>query len=281
MAQPETVSILGCGWLGMPLAQRLMALGHPVKGSTTTIHKQEDLDAAGIESYLINLNNRVSDNRLRQFLAAEILVIDIPPSKINGQMGDYVDRMRMIAVAAAENGVRKVLFISSTSVYPKNNQTVNEYTLLHPKRKNGRALVGTENAFHNHPYFQTTVLRLGGLIGYDRVPHKFLAFVANQKHAYERLNLVHRDDAVAAMEAVIQQEAWGQNFNVVADVAPTRQAYYEHAAELLNAFPPEMTTEELPVYKVVSNEKIKRELNFKFQYPDPLGVLDHCLANPS
>lgn len=278
MANRESVSILGCGWLGLPLAKRLMAEGHPVKGSTTTIRRQEELDAAGVESYLIDLNEHVSTNRLKQFLATDILVIDVPPSKVDGQMGDYVDRMRMIAVAAAENGVDKVLFISSTSVYPKNNETVDEYTLLHPKRKNGRALVGTENALHNHPYFQTTVLRFGGLIGYDRVPHKFLAFVANQKHAYDRLNLVHRDDAVAAMETVIYQEAWGETFNVVADYAPTRQAYYEHAAELLNAFPPAMTTDEPPTFKVVSNRKIKETLNFTFQYPDPVAVLDICLA---
>lgn len=281
MSQLESVSILGCGWLGLPFAKNLMALGHPVKGSTTTIRRQEELDANGIESYLIDLNERVSENRLRHFLNTDILVIAIPPSKVDGEMGDYVDRMRMIAVAAAENGVNKVLFISSTSVYPKNNQTVDEYTLLHPKRKNGRALVGTENALHNHPYFQTTVLRMGGLIGYERIPHKFLAFVVNQKHAYDRLNLVHRDDAVAAMEAVITQGAWGETFNVVADVSPTSKAYYEHAAELLNAFPPAMTTEERPAYKVVSNKKIKETLNFTFQYPDPLGVLDRCLANAS
>lgn len=279
MAQSEVVSILGCGWLGLPLARSLMAEGYHVKGSTTTIQKQETLDEAGVESYLIDLNVSVSEKRLSQFLASDILVIDVPPGKISGEMGDYVDRMRMIAVAAAEHQVSKVLFVSSTSVYPRNNQTVDEYTLLHPKNKNGRALLGTENAFHNHPYFRTTVLRLGGLIGYDRIPHKFLAFVVNQKHAYDRLNLVHRDDATAAMKTVITHEAWDETFNVVANVAPTRKDYYERAAELLNAFPPEMTTDEAPSYKVVSNKKIQTELGFTFQYPDPLAVLDICLAD--
>jgi nucleoside-diphosphate-sugar epimerase len=240
-----------------------MAEGYHVKGSTTTIQKQETLDEAGVESYLIDLNVSVSEKRLSQFLASDILVIDVPPSKINGEMGDYVDRMRMIAVAAAEHQVSKVLFVSSTSVYPRNNQTVDEYT----------------NAFHNHPYFRTTVLRLGGLIGYDRIPHKFLAFVVNQKHAYDRLNLVHRDDATAAMKTVITHAAWDETFNVVANVAPTRKDYYERAAELLNAFPPEMTTDEAPSYKVVSNKKIQTELGFTFQYPDPLAVLDICLAD--
>lgn len=281
MAQTEVVSILGCGWLGLPLAKRLMKQGYHVKGSTTTIQKQETLDEAGVESYLIDLNAPVSEKRLSQFLASDTLVIDVPPSKVDGEMGDYVDRIRMIAVAAAEHRVTNLLFVSSTSVYPKNNQTVDEYTLLHPKSKNGRALLETENALHNHPYFRTTVLRLGGLIGYDRVPHKFLAFVANKKHARDRLNLVHRDDAEAALETVINQGAWDQTYNVVADVSPTRQAYYEHAAELLNAFPPEMTTDEAPSYKLVSNEKIKTELNFTFQYPDPLVVLDSCLAGQS
>lgn len=30
-----TVSILGCGWLGLPLAEQLLAEGYSVKGSTT------------------------------------------------------------------------------------------------------------------------------------------------------------------------------------------------------------------------------------------------------
>ncbi|MEZ7854793.1 MAG: SDR family NAD(P)-dependent oxidoreductase, partial [Cyclobacteriaceae bacterium] len=30
------ISILGCGWLGLPLARQLVQQGHQIKGSTTS-----------------------------------------------------------------------------------------------------------------------------------------------------------------------------------------------------------------------------------------------------
>ena len=41
--QKETITILGCGWLGLPLAQTLVKEGYSVKGSTTTEDKLEVL----------------------------------------------------------------------------------------------------------------------------------------------------------------------------------------------------------------------------------------------
>ena len=35
-ASPTTVAILGCGWLGLPLAKHLLAQGHRVLGTTTS-----------------------------------------------------------------------------------------------------------------------------------------------------------------------------------------------------------------------------------------------------
>jgi len=274
----HTISILGCGWLGLPLAENLIRKGFAVKGSTTNVHKQEKLEKAGIEPYLIDFNEVINEKRLRHFLNTDLLILNIPPGKISGEKGDYVDRLRMVAVAAAQAKMGKILFISSTSVYPKNNAEVNENTLLHPKTRNGRALLEAENALHNHPYFHTTVLRMGGLIGYDRLPHKFLAFTADRKNAQDRLNLVHRDDAVRAIETVIAQQSWDETHNVVADTQPTRQHYYEHAAELLNAFPPDMITDETPAFKLVKNDKIKHTLGFTFRYPDPLQALEASLA---
>lgn len=280
MVQIKTVSILGCGWLGLPLARELLSKGYQVKGATTNVHKQEKLEKEGIEPFLIDFNEVINEKRLGQFLDSDLLVLNIPPSKIQGDQGDYVDRVRLVAVAAAQCKLAHIIFVSSTSVYPKNNDEVDETTLLHPKSKNGRAILEAENALHNHPYFHTTVLRMGGLVGYDRLPHKFLAFTIDQKNAHHQLNLVHRDDAVNALLTVIDKDAWDETFNVVADRHPTRKEYYEYAAELLNAFPPEMSTDETPNFKLVNNDKIKSKLGFLFKYPDPVLMLGENLVKP-
>ena len=45
-----TVGIMGCGWLGLPLAQSLIEKGFNVKGTTTSFEKLSVLTNIGIES---------------------------------------------------------------------------------------------------------------------------------------------------------------------------------------------------------------------------------------
>ena len=50
------ISILGCGWLGLPLAKSLVDNGYKIKGSTTTQDKYQKLVEDGVTPYLIKLN---------------------------------------------------------------------------------------------------------------------------------------------------------------------------------------------------------------------------------
>ena len=49
------ISILGCGWLGLPLGKYLLQKGHLIKGSTTDKDKMETLKASGIQPFLLVL----------------------------------------------------------------------------------------------------------------------------------------------------------------------------------------------------------------------------------
>ena len=48
------IGIIGCGWLGLPLAKEFISNNYKVKGSTTTKEKLEILKTEGIEAYLID-----------------------------------------------------------------------------------------------------------------------------------------------------------------------------------------------------------------------------------
>jgi 3-hydroxyisobutyrate dehydrogenase-like beta-hydroxyacid dehydrogenase len=50
------ISILGCGWLGLPLAKALLENGFAVKGSTTSQEKLSVLENSGIQPFLIALS---------------------------------------------------------------------------------------------------------------------------------------------------------------------------------------------------------------------------------
>ena len=49
----KSVSIMGCGWLGFPLAEYLIKKKYSVKGSTTSAEKIDKLLAAGIDAFII------------------------------------------------------------------------------------------------------------------------------------------------------------------------------------------------------------------------------------
>ena len=57
MTKPA-ISIIGCGWLGLPTAQYLLQQGYPVKGSTTTPSKLSILEEKGITPHLLQLEGR-------------------------------------------------------------------------------------------------------------------------------------------------------------------------------------------------------------------------------
>ena len=73
----ETISLLGCGFLGFPLALKLCKKGYYVKGSTTTPSKLNKLKRTGIIPYLINLDKVIP----AEFFEADILVLTLPYKK--------------------------------------------------------------------------------------------------------------------------------------------------------------------------------------------------------
>lgn len=52
----KPISILGCGWLGLPLAKSLLEKGFSVKGSTTSIKKIALLEKFGIHPHIVTLS---------------------------------------------------------------------------------------------------------------------------------------------------------------------------------------------------------------------------------
>ena len=79
-----TISVLGCGWLGVPLTKHLQKSGFSVKGSTTSSEKCEILERDGILStrVLLNENEAIVDDF--QFFNCDVLIISIPPRRIEG-----------------------------------------------------------------------------------------------------------------------------------------------------------------------------------------------------
>ncbi|OZI07192.1 NAD(P)-dependent oxidoreductase [Siphonobacter sp. BAB-5385] len=258
------VSILGCGWLGLPLGKALAEQGHTVIGTTTSEAKLPVLRQAGIQPVLLNFNPEPTGN-LAALLNAEVLIISIPP-RASSQGDDFHPQQIRQLLHQMTDFRGKLIYISSTSVYPETSTELDEYG---PTLEN-HPLITVEHLLQEST-FPLTVLRCGGLMGYDRIAGKY--FIGKTVDTGDvPVNFVHRDDVIGIIEAVLQQDVWNETFNVVAPEHPVRRAIYERNAEQHGWAPPIFKTPEAPVpFKVISSEKLITQLAYTFQYPDPLA----------
>ncbi|WP_338841723.1 NAD-dependent epimerase/dehydratase family protein [Flavobacterium ginsenosidimutans] len=272
----KQISILGCGWLGLPLAKALIEKGNSVNGSTTSENKLSILKNLGINPFLVLLNEvegrleseSVSEN-INTFLAkSEILIIDIPPklraANPNSEKKIFVEKIQTLIPFIEKSTIKKVLFVSSTSVYGDDNRFINEETIPNPETESGKQLVLAENLLQENQNFETTILRFGGLIGEDRHPVKFLAGKENLENPDAPINLIHQKDCIRIIEEIIIQSKWNEIFNAVAPFHPTREEYYTNKAIEMNLEKPKFSSEKSNIKKVVSSERIESYLNYKF-----------------
>ena len=270
--QKETITILGCGWVGMPLAESLIAAGYPVKGSTTSEDKLESLRDGGIEPYLIRLDPEINGDDLTDFLQSDILVVNIPPQRRDDILEYHIEQFSSLIDALGQSPVRSVLFISSTSVYPSLGREVTEEDAVEPESPNGQALLYVEEMLMQESGFQTTVLRFGGLVGYDRNPKSYLGKIQEIVHPDQPMNLIHRDDCIKIITEIIRLQQWGEVFNACAPLHPQRGEYYARAAEAAGmALPPLVPSPEPSPYKLVNSEKLVSALHYSFLHPDPIA----------
>ena len=262
----KQISILGCGWLGFPLAKSLLQKGFRVYGSTTSVEKISALENAGITPFLIELSDVTIEGEIDSFLKnSEILIIDIPPKLRRDSSENFVGKIQNLIPFIENSSVKKVLFVSSTSVYSDDTTTITEDTIPNPDTESGKQLVEAEQLLQSNKNFQTTVIRFGGLIGEDRHPIKFLAGRTNLENPDGPINLIHQMDCIGIIEAILQQDSKGnETFNAVAPFHPTRKEYYTQKAIELNLSLPEFNESKTSVGKTILSEKVALVLNYNF-----------------
>lgn len=268
----KKVSILGCGWLGLPLAKELLKNGFVVKGSTTSNNKKDLLENEGIPHFAIALETDQNSENIVPFLEeSDLLIIAIPP-KLRGKNKDYSDANKNSFVAKIQNlipfiqksTVTKVLFISSTAVYGEANTSVTEETPTAPVTESGRQLVAIENLLLDQTSFETTILRFGGLIGPNRNPARFLAGKINMPNPEAPINLIELDDCLQIILKIIEKQSWATIYNAVTPYHPSRKDYYTKKALEANLVPPTFDQENVSVGKTILSNKLMQQLDYQF-----------------
>lgn len=260
------ISILGCGWLGFPLAKKLVAAGFLVKGSTTSKNKIAVLEKSGIAPYLITLTENEIEGTIASFLSdSEIVYINIPPKLRGLEKENYVEKIKKLLPYIEKSSVSKVIFVSSTAVYADDNTEKTENQMPQPDSESGKQILEVEQLLQKNANFETTILRMGGLIGENRHPVYFLSEKMNCLNPDAPINLVHQQDCIAISIRIIEGSFWNEIFNVVAPYHPTRKMYYTQKAKECNVPLPHFKEEVISIGKTVLSHKIANVLGYKFQ----------------
>lgn len=243
------ITLIGCGWLGLPLGIKLLENGHVVYGSAQSIEKVESLTSFGINAFLYTEDNLTGIPTEAKH--SDLLIINFPPSKSI----DYAQQIQVLIEQFSTE--TKVLFTSSTSVYKVIDGQVNEQGELndpHPVFLAEQSVINS-----NHAY---CILRLAGLIDENRHPINFLSGRETQ-NAFGKVNLVHKIDVISAIEKQLTSIKWNTVYNVCYPEHPTRKEYYTKSADN-KGIPHPVFISEGSIGKEISSQKIIETLGFQF-----------------
>jgi len=263
----KTVAIAGLGWLGKPFAVHLQTLGYRVKGSATSIEKASILQQRGFDAYHLEISEAGISGSPQVFLSEiDYLVIMIPPGLRRNTGANYVLKMTHLLSEVEKAKVKRVILVSSTSVYDDSQGMVTEKTLPKPAGIAGNQLLEVEQLFFTSDKIKTSIVRFGGLFGGSRQPTRYLAGRDNLIDGHAPVNLIHRVDCIGILSEIIKQDAFGHIFNAVTPEHPTKSDYYTKKAIKLGLFPPSFAKAEDEVFKQVDSELLDLVLKYTFKH---------------
>ncbi|MEJ7557812.1 MAG: NAD(P)H-binding protein [Pedobacter sp.] len=257
-----TISILGCGWYGLPLAKRLLASGYTIKGSTTSESKLSQLEREGIMPYLVNFSSN-EDSYDPSFFEADVLIISLPPKKSAGEHGEYPQKMKRIVDALQKGKIKSVLMISSTSVYGDVNREVVVGEIPLPDNESGAAILEAERIIGEYKSIDLTILRFGGLIGPGRNLAKFFSGKTEVANGLAPVNLLHLEECILLTEHILNTHAFGYTLNACSPDHPTRMEIYTTISEITGLAKPDFLPE-LVKWKLVNGNGVSEQLNYKY-----------------
>ncbi len=280
---PMRVLIVGCGYVGLPLAAELARAGHEVFGVRRgfTPQAEAELNQAGIRPIAGDISNPETYRAFPQPLDWVVNTVSSSSGGADDYRRVYLEGTRHLLEWLRERPLRKFVYTSSTSVYgQQDGSQVKETSHTEPGTPTGDVLLQTEGlvleAFRERQ-FPAVILRVAGIYGPDR-GHHFKQFIKKEARIPgkgERLmNMVHRDDVVGAIQTALKNGRPGEIYNVVDDEPVAQIHFFRWLSETLGASMPPFVPESAEESKRgrnnkrVSNRKLKMELGYAFKYPN-------------
>jgi nucleoside-diphosphate-sugar epimerase len=92
----KAISIVGLGWLGLPLADLFIQKGYSVAGTTTSTNKQSKIANTSLTVECFNLYTDKPSDLPEDFFTESTLVLNIPPGRQNFDRIQYANRLQSL-----------------------------------------------------------------------------------------------------------------------------------------------------------------------------------------
>ena len=263
----KQVSILGLGWLGIPLADALLKENYKIKGSTTSDQKLVDLVKEKYQAYkVILLENQIEGEVSECLKNSDILVLNTPPGLRKNPSSNYVEKIKQLIPFIEASTIKHVLFIGSTAVFKETEDffVVKNNTLPNSTSNSGIQLQEVEELLQKNKHFETTILRFAGLVDERRHPAKMMSKRSNIPNPNAPVNLIHREDCVGLIKAIISQNKWGEIYNAAYPMHPKKIEYYTKICLLKKLPKPDFNINNPSLGKIIEGKDCSEELNYEY-----------------
>lgn len=285
------LAIFGCGYVGSALACEARHRGWRVTALTRNAARGAELRAHGVEVVAEDLASDAWHSAVSREQDYVVNCVSSGGGGLPGYWRSYVDGTQSILRWAAGGVPATFVYTSSTSVYGQGGgEVVTEDSATGGGSEASEPLLAAEKLVQESRVFRRTfILRLAGIYGpgrhylVDQLRAGATLFPGTGAH---RLNLVHRDDIVAAIAACLGAPAGigSSVFNVADDGPSPKSEVAAWLAQQLGVAPPQFAHDlEAPPAagvspvrgrsgpvpdRIISNARLKRVLHWSPKFPD-------------
>ena len=279
--------IVGCGYVGLPLAAELVRRKHEVCGLRRSNSTDPVLQAAGITPLHADITQFATLANLPRDFDWVVNCVASGGGGAAEYRRLYLEGMQNLLAWLGPDGrpgagVPRIVYTSSTGVYGQNDGSlVDETSATEPATETARVLVETEKvllAASREGKAAAIILRAAGIYGPERgyLLKQFLRGEAQIEGVGARtLNMIHRDDLIQAIIAALERGRAGEIYNAVDDTPVSQLDFFQWLAAKLGKPLPPVVPEDAAAprkrgltNKRISNRKLRAELDVTFAHPD-------------